>query len=85
MLLTDGVNYNIAEAPLYFVRSGNIGIATGKLEVASERGFIWSSYAGSDVNYTYSLVINADNIIPSGYGYRNRWHAFPLRCVLEKN
>ena len=72
--------YNIAEAPLYFVRSGYTHINIGKLRYSGENGYEWSSLANSsDLRYAYYLAFDASDVYPSNDGH-NRWIAFPLRC-----
>ena len=82
----DGVNYNIAAAPLYFVRSGrlNLTVSAGTLGNAGINGYEWSSrgaaYTSSTSAAAYSLAFNDSTVYPSG-GPNNRWYGFPLRCL----
>ena len=83
----DGVNYNIAAAPLYFVRSGHVSLANtaGTLRVAGTYGHYWSSRASStnasgiSVPSAYNLYFLASNVNPSYSDVRYR--GFPLRCL----
>ncbi len=72
-------NYNIAEAPLYFVRSGNVGIYGGKLWGSGINGYGWSSWPHSNGVYAYFLGFNGSVVGPSSG--LNRWFGFPLRCL----
>ncbi len=84
----DGVNYNIAAAPLYFVRSGrlNLAVSAGTLGYAGIFGYDWSSrasstrYDGAAIPSAYALGFNASTVYPSD-GPRERWHGYPLRCL----
>jgi len=77
----DGVNYNIAAAPLYFVRSGYVYLPStaGTLRNAGIDGIYWSSRSGA-ATYAYDLGFNATGAFPSA-GPNSRWHGFPLRCL----
>jgi len=75
----DGVNYNIAAAPLYFVRSGHLYPHDGKSWGAGQYGYDWSSRSYSTTAYAYSLNFLASDVTPSNYGYR--YDGFPLRCL----
>ena len=76
----DGVNYNIAEAPLYFVRSGRIYLpAPRPFYYAGQNGGYWSSApspsGGSAYNLNYSLSgVNLSN-------NNNRFDGDSLRCL----
>ena len=80
---TDGKSYNIAEAPLYFVRSGYVAIGNGRLMYSGIYGFGWSSRSNSsDIYYAYGLGFNASSVHPSN-GI-NRWYGFSLRCLARQ-
>ena len=81
--------YNIAAAPLYFVRSGYVnlpGISGATFRVAGIRGLYWSSRArstrwdGSAIRSGYYLSFIAPGVVPSS-GPDERWLGFPLRCL----
>ena len=76
----DGVNYNIAAAPLYFVRSGYIELPStaGTLRNAGLNADYWSSRGSAAAN-AYGLGF-ATAVYPSN-GPNNRWYGFPLRCL----
>ena len=78
----DGVNYNIAAAPLYFVRSGVValpGVSGATFRGAGIYGYDWSS-RGSAATNAYSLAFHASTVHPS-FGPYERWRGFPLRCL----
>ncbi len=81
LIATDGVNYNIAAAPLYFVRSGYVHLpnTAGTLRHAGLHGDWWSS-RGDAATGAYHLNFTATGVSPS-FGPDNRWHGFPLRCL----
>ena len=80
--------YNIAAAPLYFVRSGDVElrITTGTFRGAGAYGIYWSSLAsstradGAAIPSAYYLHFNATGVRPSN-GPDNRYRGFPLRCL----
>ena len=75
--------YNIAEAPLYFVRSGVANIMTGRLWAFGLNGYWWSSRSNvSDFRYAYDLHFNASSV-NSAFNY-DRYLAFPLRCLARR-
>ncbi len=85
----DGVNYNIAAAPLYFVRSGNVylpGISGATFRYAGRSGLWWSSRAsstnasGTTMPSAYDLRFGPTVVSPS-YGPWERWNGRPLRCL----
>ncbi len=78
----DGVNYNIAAAPLYFVRSGYITlpIAAGTFRDAGIADLYWSSRSYSMSTRAYNLLFNANEVNSLRNDYA-RWYAFPLRCL----
>ena len=77
---TDGKSYNIAEAPLYFVRSGYVYINSGRLRHSGISGYGWSTRANSsDDQNAYYLYFDASGVYPSTNFYR--WVGFPLRCL----
>ncbi len=76
----DGVNYNIAAAPLYFVRSGYVYLpnTAGTLRYAGLHGDWWSA-RGDAATSAYGLYFNATGVYPSNGDVR--WHGYPLRCL----
>ena len=82
----DYAQYNIAKAPLYFVRSGYVGINHGRLWLSGIYGYDWSSTAsstrddGAAVPSGYYLLFDATGVLPAS-GPRHRWNGFPLRCL----
>ncbi len=79
----DGVNYNIAAAPLYFVRSGRLSLAVsaGTLGYAGIYGYEWSSRVSpSSTTLAYWFEFNATESRPS-WGPSNRYLGLPLRCL----
>ena len=77
----DGVNYNIAEAPLYFVRSGSTNIDTSKLRVLGQGGDYWAGTPYSNPNDAYRMSFNNARIGTANTSLR--WDGYPLRCVAE--
>ena len=81
----DGVAYNIAAGPLYFVRSGSLSPADGKSWLAGVIGYEWSSraaaYTSSTAATAYYLGFNATGVGPSN-GPVNRWNGFPVRLFV---
>ena len=74
--------YNIASAPLYFVRSGYMtlpGVSGATFRYAGGVGDWWSSRAVAATT-AYRLDFNATAVYPSN-GPAGRWHGFPLRCL----
>ncbi len=80
--------YNIAAAPLYFVRSGYVdpSVSAGTFRYAGILGYWWSS-RGSSTRYdgvatpsAYVLNFNATGVYPSA-GPHNRYLGFSLRCL----
>ncbi len=69
--------YNIAKAPLYFVRSGFYGLGYGGLRHTGLSNYLWSSRAAS-VGRAYSLATTSSS---SDYGQDL---AFPLRCLARQ-
>ena len=79
----DGVAYNIAAGPLYFVRSGLLnlpGVSGATFSHAGLSGYWWSSRSYSDATHAYYLGFNASDVYPSD-GPNNRWFGFSLRCL----
>ena len=85
-----GVSYNIAQAPLYFVRSGlitmsgewidiNDDVMEGILVGVGIQGFLWSSYAYSHISVGRNLYFYSTGVYPSSGG--DRFYAFSLRCL----
>ena len=87
---SDGVNYNIATTPLYFVRSGYINTQMGRSRYAGIGGNYWSSVAASKLSSgtvtpsAYNLNFNATGVGPSN-GPSYRWFGFPLRCLARRD
>lgn len=79
---TDGHDYNIASAPLSYVRSGDVSLVYGTLRIAGGYGYGWSaqSYSSGGTN-AYNLYFGASDVAPS-YG-SNRNIAFPIRCIAK--
>ena len=77
----DGVNYNIAAAPLYFVRSGRVTLpnTAGTFRLAGLEGHWWSSRGASSATDAYGLTFNTA-VYPSN-GPNARWYGFSLRCL----
>ena len=85
-IIADGVNYNIAAAPLYFVRSGYLAPNDGKSWHAGQNGDLWASrgastrYDGVTTPNAYSLAFNVTGVYPSN-GPTDRFYGFSLRCL----
>ena len=80
----DGVNYNIAAAPLYFVRSGGFYLDAGTAGGPhsgnmGNNGQFWSSRSDSTTTNAYNLYFDASNVNPSNSN--DRWRGYPLRCL----
>ncbi len=75
--------YNIAAAPLYFVRSGYLNPNDGKSWNAGIYGYWWSSRAAAYTSSTsataYHLEFHESTVYPSGEG--RRYVGRPLRCL----
>ena len=79
----DGVNYNIAAAPLYFVRSGYVHLAytAGTFRLAGFLGYEWSSRVSPSSNtLAYWFEFLATESRPS-WGPDARCAGLPLRCL----
>lgn len=75
----DGVAYDIAEVPLYFVCSGYVDIDNNRLGNAGLGSDDRSSRANiSDVRYAYYRYFGASDVTPSVSA--SRWHGFSFRC-----
>ena len=79
--------YNIAAAPLYFVRSGvvNLPNTAGTLWSNGASGHYWSSREADNVWSSvgaggYDLLFSATGVHPS-WGPDHRHLGFPLRCL----
>ena len=73
--------YNIASAPLYFVRSGVVdppGVSGGTFRYAGIYGYWWSSRTYSSSTHAYNLVITS-GVNSSSEGVR--YVGFSLRCL----
>ena len=76
--------YNIAKAPLYFVRSGGVYINNGALVEMGQNAFGWSSHKETSVEqYVYVLHFNPTDLT-SAYGVEEHYYAFPLRCLARQ-
>ena len=73
----DGVNYNIAAAPLYFVRSGEFNI--GDIWGIGLYGHAWSSTPYSTTNYARYFLFHGTGLMPNRFD--NRYYGYPLRCL----
>ncbi len=78
-----GVNYNIAEALLYFARSGIVHTYVGYLTGAGVDGLYWSSSAGGSAAYAYYLNFTGSSLNPSKIGENHRYVGFPIRCIVR--
>ena len=80
----DGKDYNIAEAPLYFVRSGWVNGTSQRFRGGGGGGMQWSRVAISS-NATYVLDFNNANhgveVQPSISGIR--YYGYPVRCLAQ--
>ncbi len=78
------LGYNIAKAPLYFVRSGYVAILSGRLGVSGIYGYSWSISAAVYTNVTtasaYFLGFDAVDVIQTD-GLSGRWGGYPLRWL----
>ncbi len=78
--------YNIASAPLYFVRSGDVDLHTTTVtfRYAGGVGDWWSSRTGTYTSSTsataYYFQVEPSRVLPS-YGPSVRWLGFSLRCL----
>lgn len=86
---TSGI-YNIAGAPLYFVRGGGIAISTNTSEFLSViYNFAWQNHtwtstsykAGANSNYAYYLYFGSPNDVRPSNQYRQRYDGYTVRCV----
>ena len=78
------LGYNIAKAPLYYVRSGFFAINSGYLRVFGAGGYYLSSRASSDAINAYYFVFVTNAVHPSYYDYNGyRYVGFPLRCLAD--
>ena len=76
--------YNIAQNPLYFVRSGGIDLNYNFLRVFGRHGSNWSTTTSNyQINYiatAYRLSFTPVDFNPSDNF--NRAHGFPVRCLV---
>ncbi len=75
--------YDVALAPLFFVRSGYI--ASGTLypfQYANQNGYYWSSRTSSGTSDVYSLFVGGGSILMSYVGGR-RIDGVLLRCLIQ--
>ena len=70
-------NYNIAQSPLYFVRSG--AVYSGSLKLAGSFGYYWSST--TDSGGAYALFFGTGNVYPSDYG--SHYFGLSVRCLAD--
>ncbi len=73
--------YNIAKAPLYFVRSGEIHAIWGKIAFTAERGYLWSSTSAETLAFYFGVY---NDYVSSSNGNDSRWIGFPLRCLARQ-
>ena len=69
--------YNIAKAPLYYVRSGFIDLNLGYSRYLAIGGYRWSSRSYSIAAISYSFAFDEADAYPSGNFDRSA--SFPLR------
>ncbi len=78
-------SYNIAREPLYFVRSGWIGLNNSSLRGFGRNGFDWArsatTYSSATSAKAYNLKFHAGTVNPSD-GPVNRVYGFPVRCLV---
>ena len=73
--------FNIAGAPLSFVRSGVVYLNESYLVYAGVYGLYWSSTASSSISSAYRLHFDSGNVYPTGY--HARYGGRSLRCLQE--
>ena len=76
MLDTLELGYNIAKAPLYYVRSGLVALTIGRSRNSGVYGYNWSSRSYSTATSAYDLYFNAADVTVSNGN--NRHFGFPL-------
>ncbi len=78
-------SYNIAREPLYFVRSGRVGLVRGALRGYGESGWGWSrsavAYGSATSANAYPLYFGPSVVYPS-HGPYDRWDGYPVRCLV---
>ena len=78
-------NYNIAREPLYFVRSGLVGLDYGSLRHSGRIGYDWSrsavAYSSASSASSYWFEFTASESRPSTGPY-DRYHGCPVRCLV---
>ncbi len=72
--------------PLYFVRSGDVGLGNGSLRNFGSPGRDWSRSAvaygvGTWAANAYYLEFDAGTVYPS-FGPYGRSYGFPVRCLV---
>ena len=75
----DGKSYNIAQQPLFFVRSGYLNPNGPYLYYTGNLAYYWSSTPYSDGTTAYYLRFNNSGVTPSDYN--GRLYGFSLRCL----
>ncbi len=77
--LTDGNTYNIYDAPLYYLRAGQVNFP--RIDIAGNSGYYWSSVVDNSshafgFNFAHGNIFN-----PSQLGVH--WYGYSVRCVAE--
>ena len=72
------LGYNIAKAPLYYVRSGRVHLTISSLNNLGFAGFSQSSQAQTANTVAFSLYFYHVGVNVSDGNYR--WLGNPLRC-----
>ena len=79
------LGYNIAKAPLYFVRSGVVRIYQGNFGEGGDNIILWSQTAGffkaNNLNDAHAFQLRLASLTVNTSFDANRWHGLPLRCL----
>ena len=75
----DGKSYNIAQQPLFFVRSGLLNPNGPGLSTTGYQAYYWSSTPHSNGTNAYNLNFNNSGVNPSNNN--DRLNGFSLRCL----
>lgn len=78
----NGATYNIAQSPLFFVRSGSIWYGDPTpFNGASLTSAYWSSRAGSSTGVAYGVYFDERSTYPSNG--RFVYSGYPIRCLVQ--
>ena len=84
--LVNGKSYNIAGAPLHFVRSGYTNRSNGSVQGAGFYNLLWSStsspyFRDGTSGLTAFSLSTVTSTVNTANGPYSRWDAYPIRCL----